>query len=96
MAQNFNNMDKPENFKIEKVIDHLRGTVGTIENSMIELYGDDYDHNCLNADDIKAINEKLFECDECGKWLDHSEHVEQPIEPKSNFTCCKNCFAEDN
>lgn len=78
--------------QLNKVIEHLQGTCGTLGNSIAEVTEDDsLDDFCLTSSQLDQVDNEIFECTTCGWWCEMSEacfefehdHVENTCED-----CC--------
>lgn len=72
---------RAENFDIEIIIDSLRGTCNTLDETINSIYpGMEYED--LTDEDHEEIDNNIFCCETCGWWTDVSEMSEE------NERCC--------
>lgn len=84
---------RPEDFDINKVIEHLQGSSGTIQGALDDLYPD-MDEMELTSEDHDCIDNEIFLCTVCNWWRETSQAAyDEDIQEQ----ICEDCIeSEDN
>ena len=80
-------MTKPANFNIHRVVEQLIGNCYCLTDAVSSIYGDEFNQDILEEDDMKVIEKHLFRCAACGWWYEHRDQASNGIE-------CKDCAEE--
>lgn len=74
--------------EIEELISDLTGTTSTLNESIQELFGDDFSEDDLTEDNHNQIDNSIFLCDDCGWWCEISEESEEGFDGER---VCSDC-----
>jgi len=77
--------------EIEELIEDLQGTTQNIADAISKLFDRfDVEYTICNITDetLQAIENEIFQCDECGWWYD------QPYNDENGDTLCDYCLSE--
>ena len=80
-------MEKPDDFNVNDLIEHLQGTCQSLDEGVGSLY-ENCDSSILTDDDRSEINNAIFLCNDCGWWFELSDQSE---DGDGN---CKDCAGE--
>ena len=75
---------RPENFNIDKLIEHLEGTCKTLDEGCQAF---DMTEDDLTTKDLEYIDEEIFKCDVCGWWYE--------IYQCSEDSTCSDCYEQE-
>jgi len=67
---------RPEDFDVQKVIDHLQGTCTETLTNTIEMFYPDMKEDDLTEEDHNDIDNQIFNCENCGWWCEAHEQSE--------------------
>lgn len=78
----------PDNMtKMARVAEALDGTCRTLEDALIEVFGENNsDVNDYHIDLLDELDNRVLECESCGWWSDASEFDDEQ--------CCLECSDE--
>lgn len=79
--------------QLQTVIDDLRGTTGSLEETINEVLGKEIDSiSDISSQSLEAIDEEIFLCDACGWWCGTDEYSPDPDAEQT----CDECLPGDD
>ena len=79
------------NFDINVIIDDLRGTCKSIDESVESNYPG-MEYSDLTTEDFEKVDSEIFECTQCNWWCDQDECKED----ESGQWVCEGCKGEED
>lgn len=72
---------------MKQIIEELQGTAKSL-NEVCNSFG--LDSNQLTIEELELLDEEIFQCQNCGWWVDVTEKNERDFD-----FVCNECFEED-
>lgn len=77
---------RAENFKVEELIESLKGTCQSISQILSLIHEEMFEED-LSYEDLEAIDSEIFCCETCGWWWEISECADENV--------CLECHEEE-
>lgn len=62
--------------QIDEIIEYLHGTCNSLYVAVMYVTDDEYDSDDLTMEQLRKIDDEIFECEQCGWWFDMYEQAE--------------------
>ena len=63
-------MSKPEDFNIDLLISSLQGTCQSLDETIKQVYGEEYGEDIMSEEDRSTLDNEIFKCETCDWWCE--------------------------